>query len=295
MNTAMSRLTELRIAVVNFGSGGIVTGSAERWESVMRWDTTISVLRDWQPHIVLCQEISAAAPGDIRAHLWLTANTLNMVPLLGPPSVGSTAGNHSAVLVSASAGLVIEDASPAWSSDPGAPPAWCDALVQVPGWAQPVRVYSVDLPWRSSVEQRSQAERLATRIAALTGAGEPAIAGGNWNSYSRTDPAMPAALEAAPLHLRPSRMRYSAQDRTLTPNYDVHDVLACVGMEDAAGSTPAPGDPGGADPSGRVDRIYLTRDLVHAATRYVQQDLRDSEHRALRVTLNGAAVAGAAR
>jgi hypothetical protein len=230
MNTAMSRLPELRIAVVNFGSGGIVTGSAERWESVMRWDTTISVLRDWQPHIVLCQEISAGAPGGIRAHLWLTANTLNMVPLLGPPSVGSTAGNHSAVLVTASAGLVIEDASPAWSSDPGAPPAWCDALMQVPGWAQPLRVYSVDLPWRSSVERRSQAERLATRIAELTGAGEPAIAGGNWNSYSRTAPVMPAALEAAPLHLRPSRMRYSAQDRTLTPNYDVHDVLACVGM-----------------------------------------------------------------
>jgi hypothetical protein len=125
MNTAMSRLPELRIAVVNFGSGGIVTGSAERWESAMRWDTTISVLRDWQPHIVLCQEISAGAPGGIRAHLWLTANTLNTVPLLGPPSVGSTAGNHSAVLVTASAGLVIEDASPAWSSDPGAPPAWC--------------------------------------------------------------------------------------------------------------------------------------------------------------------------
>jgi hypothetical protein len=91
MSTAVSRLTELRIAVVNFGSGGIVTGSAERWESAMRWDTTISVLRDWQPHIVLCQEISA---GGIRAHLWLTANTLNMVPVLGPPSVGSTAGRR---------------------------------------------------------------------------------------------------------------------------------------------------------------------------------------------------------
>jgi hypothetical protein len=176
MNTAMSRLPELRIAVVNFGSGGIVTDSAERWESVMRWDTTISVLRDWQPHIVLCQEISAGAPGGIRAHLWVTANTLNMVPLLGPPSVGSTAGNHSAVLVTASAGLVIEDAHPAWSSDPGAPPAWCDALVQVPGWAQP--------------------------LAELTGAGEPAIAGGNWNSYSRADPVMAVALEAAPFHLR---------------------------------------------------------------------------------------------
>jgi hypothetical protein len=150
----------------------------------------------------------------------------------------------------------------------------------------------VDLSGRSSVEQRSQAERLATRIAELTGAGELAIAGGNWNSYSRTDPVMPAALEAVPLHLHPSRMRYSAQDRTLTPNYDVHDVLACIGMQDAVGSTPAPSDPGEAGPGGRVDRIYLTRDLVRAATRYIQQDLRDSEHRALMLTLNDAAIAG---
>jgi WXG100 family type VII secretion target len=47
----------------------------------------------------------------------------------------------------------------------------------IPGWAQSLRAYSVDLPWRSSVEQRSQADRLATRIAELAQVGELAVAG----------------------------------------------------------------------------------------------------------------------
>jgi hypothetical protein len=41
-----------------------------------------------------------------------------------------------------------------------------------------------------------------------------------------------------------------------------------------------------------VNRIYLTRDLAGAATRYVQQDTRGSGRRALMLTLDGAAAAG---
>jgi hypothetical protein len=100
---------------------------------------------------------------------------------------------------------------------------------------------------------------------------------------------MPAALEAVPPHLRPSRMRYSPQDSNLTPNYDVHDVLACVGMEDVV---PAPDDPEGTSATGRVDRIYLARDLAGVEVRCVQQDTRDSGHPALLLTLNGAPATG---
>jgi hypothetical protein len=284
-------MPELRIAVANFGSGGIDAGSTDRWDTAMRWDRTISVLRAWQPHIVLGQQISAYAPGGLRAHLWTTANTLAMFPLLGPPSPGSATGNHPAVLVAASTGLVILDAGPAWQPGAGPQPAWCEALVQVPGWAHPLRAYSVDLPWRSSIEQRSQADQLATRIAERAGLGELAVAGGNWNSYGRADPAIPAALDSAPLHLRPSRMRYSPQDETLTPNYDVHDVLACVGMEDVVTAlAPTPHDVASAETGviGRADRIYLTRDLAGAAAGYVRNDVRDSEHQALMLTLEGA-------
>src|SRR5947209_17417319 len=114
MSMPGSRALELKIAVTNFGPEDTGADGTDRWGAAMRWDTTISMLRAWQPHIVLGQEISASAPGGLRAHLWLTANTLGMVPVLGPPSPGSAAGNHPAVLVSTDAGLVIEDAAPAW-------------------------------------------------------------------------------------------------------------------------------------------------------------------------------------
>jgi hypothetical protein len=165
-----------------------------------------------------------------------------------------------------------------------------EALVQVPGWAHPLRAYSVDLPARSSTDQRSQADHLASRIADL---GELAVAGGNWNSYSRADTITAAALEVAPRHLRPARMRYTPQDRTLSPNYGVHDVLTSVGLEDAA-AVVAPGqrDPhpdtlSGTGSNGRVDRIYLTRELAGAASRHDQQDIGDSDHQALMLVLNG--------
>jgi hypothetical protein len=83
------------------------------------------------------------------------------------------------------------------------------------------------------------------------------------------------------------------------PNYDVHDVLACVGMEDAvAVLASARSDPddlasAGTSVNGRVDRIYLTRDLVGAAAGYMQQDMRASEHQALMLTLDGATAARA--
>lgn len=289
----ISTLPELRIASANFGFGGIdrATGSTERWEK------TISALRAWQPHIVLCQEISALTPGGLRAHLWATANVLDMIPLLGPPTPLSLTGNHPAILIAASAGLAILDAGPAaYPPGSGPQPAWCEALVQVPGWRRPLHAYSVHLPPRSSTEQRSQADRLASRIAEL---GELAIAGGDWNSYGRADPVSAIALAHQPPHLRPPRMRYTPHDQTVTPNYDVHDVLASVGMEDAAAFLP-PGQRQPADLTatgtgngGRIDRLYLTFDLTQAAARYIQQDTGGSDHHALMLTLNTARAATA--
>jgi hypothetical protein len=289
----ISTLPELRIASANFGFGGIdrATGSTERWEK------TISALRAWQPHIVLCQEISALTPGGLRAHLWATANVLDMIPLLGPPTPLSLTGNHPAILIAASAGLAILDAGPAaYPPGSGPQPAWCEALVQVPGWRRPLHAYSVHLPPRSSTEQRSQADRLASRIAEL---GELAIAGGDWNSYGRADPVSAIALAHQPPHLRPPRMRYTPHDQTVTPNYDVHDVLASVGMEDAAAFLP-PGQRQPADLTatgtgngGRIDRLYLTFDLTQAAARYIQQDTGGSDHHALMLTLDTARAATA--
>ena len=293
MSTSTSMLPELRIALANFGPGGIVPGSAERWESAMRWDKTVSVLREWQPHIVLCQEISATAPAGGRGHLWTTANTLGMIPLPGSPGPGGATIGCTAILVALSAGLVILDAGPDWPPRAGAQPAWCEALVQIPGWLHPLHACSVDLSCRSSVEQRSQADHLASRVARL---GDLGVAGGNWSSYGRADPVTPAALDSVPLHVRPSRMRYSPREQALIPNYDVHDVLACAGLVDAVAvqglARSGPGEPASAVTGiGRVDRIYLTRDLAGAAARYTQQDMPDGEHQVLMITLDGAVAA----
>jgi hypothetical protein len=44
---------------------------------------------------------------------------------------------------------------------------------------------------------------------------------------------------------------------------------------------------------GRVDRIYLTQDLTEAAVRYAWQDIGDSDHQALMLTLHGTSAARA--
>jgi hypothetical protein len=178
---------------------------------------------------------------------WQPVSPTLMAALLGhagernAPAPALGADTYPGILIAASADLVILDAGPvSFPLGAGPRPAWCEALVQVPGWAHPLRAYSVDLPARSSTEQRSQADHLASRIASL---GELAIAGGNWNSYSRADAITAATLEVAPLHLRPARMRYTPQDQTLGPNYDVHDVVASVGLHDAV-AVGAPGTRG---------------------------------------------------
>ena len=70
-------------------------------------------------------------------------------------------------------------------------------------------------------------------------------------------------------------------------------ALACVGLENAvAVLTPGQRDPHdlaptGTSSNGRVDRIYLTGDLADTVSRYNQQDIGDSEHQALMLTLDG--------
>ena len=170
-----------------------------------RWQASMTALRAWDPDIVLLQEMAAPAGqiAGLHAHLWRTANELGMTPLLGPPGPLSVTGNHPAILVRTSRGLMILDAGPPlWASGGGLAPAWCQALIQVPGIGHPVAAYSVHMPARSAQEQRSQAQRLASLIAQK---GEIAIAGGDWNSFPRTGAGLPDLHDMDP-HLRPPRM-----------------------------------------------------------------------------------------
>ena len=159
MTTGTSVLPELRIAVANFRPGVDAgsTGAGTRWCA-----GTKQSARCGRGSRTLC--CARRSPPPRRAACALacgtTANTLGMFPAARPAR--SRPGHWPLprhLDLAASAGLVILDA-PQASRPPGAgpQPAWCEALVQVPGWAHPLRAYSVDLPARSSTEQRAQAD-----------------------------------------------------------------------------------------------------------------------------------------
>jgi hypothetical protein len=285
----MPRDDQFRVACCNLHFAGVSrTGDDSAWQA------SITVLRSWDPDVVLLQEMAAPSGviAGLHAHLWRTANELGMTPLLGPPGPLSVTGNHPAILVATSRGLTIVDAGPPqWGSGGGPLPSWCQALLQVPRIPHPVAVYSVHLPARSADEQRSQAQRLASVIAQR---GEIAIAGGDWNSFPRTGPALRDLHEMDP-HLRPPRMHTRPGPGggiELEPSYDVDDILTGVGLADAAACLP----PGRRDPpglsatsihdNGRIDRFYLTPGLPGAAEQYIQAETGGSDHHALLLVLS---------
>jgi endonuclease/exonuclease/phosphatase family metal-dependent hydrolase len=281
----MTFVTEqLRIASVNLQEGGLDTNTG----SDTRWQHTIDVLKGWESHIVLVQEMRSPSPQHtLRRHLHRTANALGMMPLLGPVSPEPGSGNYPAILIAADSGLTILDDGP-WPV-PGAPP-WCHALVQIPRMTHPIRFYSVHLPARSVTAQLAWAEYLANRITQL---GELTIAGGDWNGFSRADAAQltPQHLQRLSPHLIPPRMRLSETGQRV-PNYDVHDVLDSTGLVDAAAQLP----PGCRDPQeltptghsgvGRIDRFYTTLTLATAARSYRQQPTGGSDHHAIQLTID---------
>jgi len=280
---------ELRVAVANLEYGGL----SEKGDD-SAWCKSMACLLDWAPDVLLVQEMNGRAPYRLQAHLWRTANELGLTPVLGPPSPGSVSGNHPAVLVNTATGLRILDAGPPSFPSADAAPAWCEALVAVPGMQHPVWLISVHLPARSATSQHIQAERLANLAAQRGGL---VMAGGDWNSYACTDQLTRPALEGLPAHLRPARMCLCA-DGHLEPDYHVHRALASVGLADAAAALPAerrtPPEltPTGVTGGARVDRIHLTGSLVPALERYEQAATGGSDHQALLLTLSTQAAAG---
>jgi endonuclease/exonuclease/phosphatase family metal-dependent hydrolase len=278
------------VAVANLQYGGLSDHGDDS-----AWCKSMACLLDWEPDILLLQEMNGRAPHRLHAHLWRTANELGMTPVLGPASPDSVSGNHPAVLVDSAAGLRILDSGPPPYPAGGTSPTWCEAKVTVPGMAHPLWLISVHLPARSATSQRIQAERLACLVAQRGGL---VIAGGDWNSYAPADAGQLAqsALEDLPAHLRPARMRLGAEGH-LEPDYHVHQVLASVGLADAATVLPAgrrtPPEltPTGATGGARIDRIYLSGSLVPALERYEQAATGGSDHQALLLTLSTAAAA----
>jgi hypothetical protein len=278
----------LRVAVANLEYGGLSQDGDDSG-----WCKTMACLLDWAPDVLLIQEMNGRASYRLHAHLWRTANELEMTPVLGPPSPDSVSGNHPAVLVCTAAGFQIVDAGPPPYPAGSAAPAWCEAQVTVPGMTHPVWFISVHLPARSATSQHVQAERLATLIAQRGGL---AIVGGDWNSYAPADQVTADTLAALPAHLRPARMLL-AGDGSLEPDYHVHQALASVGLADAAAELlqhcrqPPDLTPTGVTGGARVDRIYVTSALVPALERYEQAVTGGSDHQALLLSVNTATAA----
>lgn len=121
---------QVRIVVMNMEHGGFRGGDDTPWQASM------AVLRDWAPHVALLQEIRSpdGKIAGLRRHLRRTANLLGMEPVLGPPTPQSVTSNHPAILVSRDL-EIVDEGPPLWDAGGGTWPAWCHALVQVPGAA----------------------------------------------------------------------------------------------------------------------------------------------------------------
>lgn len=271
-------MEELRIAAANWEYGGIDRDTLSR----SRWDQTIGALRDWTPHVVLCQEMTALFPWELHQHAWRTANALEMVPLLGHPGAPTVTGNRPAILVSLRDGLTVTDHGPAPSA---LDTCWCDATVDIPGFGL-LRLYSVHLPAFSGTLQRVFAEWLTARIVQH---GQPSIVAGDWNSYSGEGMEEKADLTVLAPHLIPTRM-CTTTDGIRSMNTNVHDLLTVMGLRDAAVLVPpACRTPSVLRPTGRTGverefRGYVTGDLASQVTRYEQAPI-GSDHEALLITL----------
>jgi endonuclease/exonuclease/phosphatase family metal-dependent hydrolase len=275
--------SELRVASVNLERGGLGDGDKP-------WKASMAALADWDPHVVLLQEMSTPAPARLTAHLYRTANALCMTPVLGPSTPGSASGQHPAILISGN--LDILDTGP--PPLPGIHPAWCQATAGIPGLPYPVTFFSVHFPARSALGALAQAQYLAGVIAQRGGI---AVAGGDLNSLAPGGNGGDVA--GLPPHLYNARTRVIPGDDgyRLEPDCSVHHALAVTGLVDAAAALPADRrDPPvlastGVAGRGRIDRFYVSGQLREALVRYVQRDTGGSDHLALMLTLGLEAMA----
>jgi hypothetical protein len=279
-------MSEIRVASVNLLNGGVggSGGSDRRGQSA-------AALRDWQPHLVLVQELFAPGEELVRGHFRALANAAGMEPCaLGLPR--GSRRLRTGIMADTSVLEVLDDGPP-----PGRDaPYWAEATVRARATGTVLHVASVHAPATTAAGQLAEAQRLATRTARR---GQPAIAGGDWNCYTPADGLTEDELAALPPHLRPSRTRGAGG--SLTANYDVHDTLASAGLSDPVPELPPdrrdpPWPPGtGSHPKARIDRFYLWpgQEPPAAVRCYHQKPNPGSDHQMIMICLDPAVLASA--
>jgi len=274
----------LRVASVNLLDGGVDPDG-----TTARREQAAAALRDWQPHLVLVQELYAPGEELVRGHWRALANATGLEPCaLGLPR-GSRRLRTG--ILAATAALEILDDGPPPGRDA---PYWAEATVRIRDSGTILAIVSVHAPATTAAGQLAEAQRLATRAAQRGGI---TIAGGDWNCYTPADALTSDELAALPPHLRPSRTRQA--DGTLTANHDVHDTLTSVGLADPVpvlppGRRDPPRPPGtGSHPRARIDRFYIWpgAELLPAVRCYHQKPNPGSDHQMIMICLDLAALA----
>lgn len=274
---------ELRIVSMNLLDGGVDPDG-----TAVRRDQSAALLNAWKPHLVLLQEL--CAPEDrARRRFRALANATGLEPCAFGQPRGSK-GQRCGILADTRTLAVIDDGPPATRDAP----FWAEAAVQVRADGTMLNVTSVHAPSTTGTGQLTEAERLATRTAQR---GALAVAGGDWNCYTPDDQLTPDDLAGLEAHLLPARTLPSGG--RLAGNYRVHDVLTAVGMTDPVPELPPdlrdpPVPPGtGSAPGARIDRFYLWpgHDLLPAVRRYEQKPNPGSDHQAIMIALEIAALA----
>lgn len=307
---------DLRIVSANLHYGGL-----DPQGSTGSLDATLALVREWGPHVLLLQEVTARTPEAMTpaprvpvtwvaqeqfaacradeaetatiAHLTAIAGSLGMIiAAFGPPRTEMFRRMHNAILLSPD--LEAVSAGPPVAVAGSSAPAWAEAIARVPGTPHELGLCSVHLPPRSAVLQRIQAEWLASLVAQE---GRLTVLGGDWNNIPRTEAPSERDLRGMNPHLRASRMTRDGQ--LLRPDYTVDDVLRATGLEDAAAClSPARRQPpilAATGPSGiRVDRFYLTRQLIPALRGYRQTPEGGSDHDTIMIILDRRALGAAA-
>jgi hypothetical protein len=276
--------------VIRIASANLDNRSIDPDRTTARLEQPAAALREWQPQLVLVQGLFAPGEDLVRGRFRALANATGLEPcaLRLPHGFRRL---RTGILADTAVLEILDDGPPA---TPDAA-CWAEATVRILVTGTVLSVASVYAPAAAATGQLGEARRLETWAAQR---GQLAIAGGEWHCYSPAKGLPYGELAVLPPQLLPSRTH--AAGGKLTPDYDVHAILACTGM---AGPVPAlPSEyrescypPGVGSKRPSTHRFYLWpgEKVMPAVRRYHEKPNSGSDHQMIMLSLDVAALAAA--
>lgn len=263
----MTRLPEITIVTCNFEMNG--GGDQKRW---LRMHERLAKLR---PSVLLRQEMfNVDSKGHGSALLHASERVLGMVGTLGP-GLETTALYHDPAVFEPD--VTWDTHWPAWWLHPTA------RTLRLRGTALPLLLGSFHMTYNSPAARELEALDLTRLNDKRSTSGKPVrcILGGDTNSYPQPtgiegEPSLPDLEQVKDLPHRAHRFR-KGPDGGLLPDTLPDEILRTAGLEDPARHlATATGFPAALaptmdasethGPATRVDRFYLSRELLDAVT-----------------------------